>query len=69
MDSGESQNREWFHMDWYSWETCSTLEFVISDVQTWKSYQRWSYWSFIVIILYLNKTNILMEFFGHVFNL
>jgi hypothetical protein len=47
MDSGESQKRKWFHMDWYSWETWSTLEFVITDVQTWKSYQRWSYWSFI----------------------
>ena len=47
MDSGESQNKEWFHMDWYGWGTCPTLEFGISDVQTWKSYQRWSYWSFI----------------------
>jgi hypothetical protein len=50
MDSGESQNKEWFHMDWYNWGTYPTLEFGISDVQTWKSYQRWSCWSFISLL-------------------
>jgi len=84
MDSGESQKRKWFHTDWYSWGTCPTLEFGISDVQTWKSYHRWSYWSFIslsfctstkqifewnFLVMFLNSNFIKLNVFSVMFQL
>jgi hypothetical protein len=69
----EKVKTEWFHMDWYDWGTNSSVgphwSLVLVMYKLWSLIRDEVIEFHIVIILYLNKTNILMESFGHVFNL